>query len=226
MILVKCTILENPKELKKVFENNEIIGKAGDDEYRPILAKVLGFKKKVHSSAILKKYRPYDDSGIIFETNQEPDAIVPFDLYFIRALENYVDIQDVIDSGLFSEILKYKFDNVKAMGSRFNSSIKAQKQIDELYKEYSSLGGMLPALNKLTDIFEFKADGSIKENTDSYFEHNEVLFKNKLADIHPLAFFGEENVVKKHLAKAKISSDLDIYPTAEAYFKEKKVVYK
>jgi len=225
MILVKCTVLDEPERLKHALDPDSpcLIGYTKFGKFKQ---KLLDTKEEtlIHTSAILKNYPPTSDSGLIFETGKgvKPHAVLPLDLLFFPNLGGWastLDVEDWLDPSDESslEIVsilreKFVFKSVKQMCRTFSTSTKALNAFKKIMKKH------VPR-RRVKNIID-----SIKFGLASEFRHNEVIFLNKI-QINPLAFFGEEDRIKAVLEMAKLSSDLELYPTAEAYFKEKKITY-
>ena len=226
MILVKCTVLYEPERLKHALDpSNPCL--LGYTKFGKLKQELLDTKEEtlIHTSAILKNYPPTADSGLIFETGKgvKPHAILPLDLLFFPNLEGWastLDVEDWLDPSDKSslEIVsilreEFVFKSVKQMYKKFPTSTKALTAFKKIMRKH------VPH-RRVKNIID-----SIKFGLASEFRHNEVIFLDKIK-INPLAFFGEEDKIKSVLGMAKLSSDLKIYPTAEAYFKEHKVSYK
>jgi len=225
MILVKCTVLDSEPRLKQALQENKIIHSGASIGLEK---EVIGFKKNiVHTSAILADYHTHESVGLIFDSKQDPKKFVPFDLDFFRILNKLINSYPAIKPKIVNTFRKkFVFKDVNKMAKAFPSPIAALAELDACLHEYAKdlleansddYGKLKPLTNIMTHIDHWK--------TRPFFRHNEAVFENQV-EIEPLAFFGKDSVVKARLKKYKVQSDLKIYSTAEAYFKEHEVTYK
>jgi len=219
MILIKCSILNKKHGLRKALDaDNPMI--FGTKYTFKLVRKLVNVDIMVHASAVLKEYRTFWPYGLIFETSAKPKAVTPFDLDFFCSVFNFLSMEE--SNNEIFKMLKDQFilDSVSDLSNR---------------KEFKSVSSSLSFLKKRAveyldketgEKFSKRIDAFRKE---SHFPHNEVIFENKIR-IKPLAFFGDGPSIKKFLKDAGISTNLKlcekIYPTAEEYFKEKKISYK
>jgi len=211
-----------PDDLKKALDKND---PRIDGFHAPIhiLKELTGIKKSmVHTSAIFAEFHPtanYSSArrGLIFETQAKPIVVLPFDLGFFRQLENYVPFKLIKSSGLLKELEIFVFDSVPAMAKKWSNPKTALRHLITLLESYKD---KLP-LSKI----QFGMLLSYIKRKESLHEHNEVIFEEKI-EIKPLAVFGRKSMISNDLECSGVSSTLQVYPTAEAYFKEHKVVYK
>lgn len=135
-------------------------------------------KKRLACTILHKNYlKTYRPQGIIFQTRQKPDYILPFDLVLLSATDRiivqYYRIKDKL----------YLYYNHKLI-SGFEKFIF--KDFDEMVKKYSSPEKVWKAVN----IFRIK-NGYKYLNKQKYrlVEYNEAVF-HKPVKIKPIAIFG------------------------------------
>lgn len=149
----------------------------------------------------LKTYRP---QGIIFETEQIPNYVLPFDLVLLSDTEDiavhYYRIKDNLhiyyNHKLISGYEKFIFDN-----------------IDEMLKIFDAPKKVWEAVNR------FRLENGYKKLPDSKFrlvEYNEAVFE-KPVRIRPVALFGYREGVKG-LAK---KFNLEYYRSAKDFYEKR-----
>ncbi len=170
---------------KKKKENFQSIHDVLKTKTLKLNTKSFGRKKRLACSFLHKNYlKTYRAQGIIFQTNQKPDFIYPFDLVLLsdakKIIVQYYRIKENLDAYYNHKLL-----------SGFEKFVF--KDINTLLKKFPSLDAVWKEVNK------FRTNNGYKElpkQKHKLIEYNEVIF-HKPVKISPVAIFGYKKITKE-----------------------------
>ncbi len=140
--------------------------------------KSFGRKRRLACSFLHKNYlKTYRSQGVIFQTNQKPDLIYPFDLVLLTDVKKLVVHYYRIKNNLH---MYYNHNLIPGFEQFVFMSI------DKMLKKFSSPEKAWDAVNK----FRIKSlYGKLPRSKHRLVEYNEVIF-NKPVKVKPIAIFG------------------------------------
>lgn len=162
----------------------------------------FGTQKRLACTIINKNYtKTYRPHGIIFQTNEKPEQVLPFDLVLLSATDNiivhYYRIKDNLHiyyrHKLITGFEKFIFKNFESMMNKISSPKIAWKLVNEFRKNHGY---------KELPISKYRL-----------VEYNEVIF-HKPIKIIPIAIYGyrkETKIIAKELGLPYYISAKDFY---------------
>jgi hypothetical protein len=145
----------------------------------------FGREKRLACSFLHKNYlKTYRAQGIIFQTEQEPDFIYPFDLVILS------DAKKII-------VRYYRIKDNLHMYYNHNLIPGFEKFV---FKDINSLLGNFPSLEKVWEkVNEFRVSNghlALSKQKHKLIEYNEAIF-HRPVKIKPVAIFGYKKIAKE-----------------------------
>ncbi|MBS3144072.1 hypothetical protein J4208_00650 [Candidatus Woesearchaeota archaeon] len=165
--------------------------------------KSFGRKRRLSCTILSENYtKTYRPHGIIFQTQQKPDYVFPFDIVLLSNTENiivhYYRIKDKLhiyyNHDLIKGFEKFVFKNIKSMIEKYPSPMFVWKEVNKFRKAHG-----------------FK---KLKKQKYRLVEYNEAVF-HKPIRIRPIALYGYRKETREHAKKLGLP-----------YFKSAKEFYK
>ena|GEM_PF-3872459 len=211
MILVKCTIFavlpgQMPHRRPEIAFGERLLDGTvhGFD-----LEEVVGIKnrsKLVYTSYVNSNF-PVTmlESGLIFETDKKPDAVLPINWLLISDLYKALKEKKNKSTAL-REVKKFNFKDVE----RFEETDykEVQKEFCSIVDKYQLNLSSENSILKRGQNYTYKY---YKKKSDQLF--TEVIFKKQLKNIKPLAIFGFSKSVQARIRK-DFNLDLPLYKSA------------
>jgi hypothetical protein len=168
--------------------------------------KSFGRKRRLACSLLHKNYlKTYRPQGIIFQTDNKPDFIYPFDLVLLSDAEKIVvhyyriknNLHIYYNHNLIPGFEKFVFKDANKMLKKFSSPQKAWNSVNKFRVEHKY--------------------GALPRQKYRLVEYNEVIFY-KPVKIKPVALFG----YRKHARKIANKYGLPCFATAKEFYKKNK----
>jgi hypothetical protein len=140
--------------------------------------KSFGRQKRLSCTILHKNYtKTYRAQGIIFQTNDKPDYVLPFDLVLLGATDNII-------------VQYYRIKN--NLHIYYNHSL-IQGYNSFIFKDFNAMIKKIPspsfAWKKVNKFRQRKGYGYLPLSKYRLVEYNEVVFQKNVS-IKPVAFFG------------------------------------
>lgn len=154
--------------------------------------KSFGRKRRLACSFLHKNYlKTYRSQGIIFQTNQKPDLVYPFDLVLLTDVKKLVvhyyriknNLHMYYNHNLIPGFEQFVFISIDKMLRKFSSPEKAWNAVNKF--RIKSLYGPLP------------------RSKHRLVEYNEVIF-NKPVKVRPIAIFGYRKKAREIAKKYRL----------------------
>ncbi len=168
--------------------------------------KSFGRKRRLSCTILHENYtKTYRPHGIIFQTQEKPDYIIPFDIVLLSSTDNiivhYYRIKDKLH-------VYYNQDLIKG----FEKFIF--KSFDKMIKRYPSPISAWREVNKFREAHGYK---KLKKQKYRLVEYNEVVF-HKPIRIRPIAIYGYRKETRKHAREL----GLPCFRSAKEFYKKLK----